>query len=94
MEEARAETTDSDNLPVVAAEVRAIEPARPAASPAVQAAAVGAASFVAGAATFAVVKRAKNRGLPLRRKRRARKQLGEVVSSRSFLVDVHLLNRD
>jgi len=83
-------------LPVVA-DVRAIEPARPPASPAVQAAAVAATGFVAGATTFALVKRARTRrALPVKRRRgkRAGDLVGEVVGSRSFLVDVHLLNRD
>jgi hypothetical protein len=85
-------------LPVIA-EVRPIEPARPAAPAAVQAAAVAATGFVAGAATFAVVKRARGRAAAAPRRRKAAKRakampFGEVVASRSFLVDVHLLNRD
>ena len=60
--------------------------------PAVQAAALAATGFVAGAATVAVVSRR-------RTKRRAKKRkktgpLGEIVSSNSFLIDVHLLRRD
>ena len=60
--------------------------------PAVQAAALAATGFVAGAATVAVVSR--------RRTKRARREaqegrpVGEIVSSNSFLVDVHLLRRD
>jgi len=57
---------------------------------AVQAAAVAVTGFAAGAVTVAAVRR-----------RRARKQLGarrkalgEVRATRSFLVDIHLLNRD
>jgi hypothetical protein len=56
---------------------------------AVQAAAVAVTGFAAGAATVAVVRR--------RRARKAlgrRKALGDVRATRSFLVDIHLLNRD
>jgi hypothetical protein len=82
-----------DVLPAVA-EVRAIE-RRPAASLPVQAAAVAATGFVAGATAYAVVRRAR-RVAPARRRKRGRKSVDfpEVVASRSFLVDVHLLNRD
>jgi hypothetical protein len=79
-----------DGLPVVA-ETRAIESARPLV-PARQAAALAATGFVAGAATVAVVHRRRAR-LP-RRKRRKLAGIGEIVSSNSFLVDVHLIRRD
>jgi hypothetical protein len=79
-----------DGLPVVA-ESRVIEPARPLV-PARQAAALAATGFVAGAATVAVVHRRRGR-LP-RRKRRKMAGIGEIVSSNSFLVDVHLIRRD
>ena len=79
-----------DGLPVVA-ETRTIESARPLV-PARQAAALAATGFVAGAATVAVVHRRRTR-LP-RRKRRKMPGLGEIVSSNSFLVDVHLIRRD
>jgi hypothetical protein len=64
----------------------------------VQAAAVAATGFVAGAATVAVLRRRRTRRA-LRDSRRGRVQRGielvPVVASRSFLVDVHLLgNRD
>ena len=90
---------EGDALPVVAA-VRVIEPERPAGAlaPAAQAAAVAGASFVAGVATIAAIKHARNRPVISRRQRRkaAKRgaQLVEVVSTRSFLVDVHLLNRE
>jgi hypothetical protein len=63
---------------------------------AVQAAAVAVTGFAAGAATVAVVRRhrarkAARRGLS---RRKDRKALGDVRASRSFLVDIHLLNRD
>ena len=96
---AGSETVEGDALPVVA-DVRVLEPERPAGAlaPAAQAAAVAGASFVAGVATVAAIKHARNRPVVSRRKRRraAKRgaQLVEVVSTRSFLVDVHLLNRE
>jgi hypothetical protein len=75
-----------DGLPVVA-EPRAVEAARPLV-PARQAAALAATGFVAGAATAAIVQRRRIRG----RRRKAR-NLGEIVASNSFLVDVHLVKR-
>jgi hypothetical protein len=79
-----------DGLPVVA-ESRVIEPARPLV-PARQAAALAATGFVAGAATVAVVHRRRSR--VTRRKRGKLAGIGEIVSSNSFLVDVHLIRRD
>jgi hypothetical protein len=81
-----------ENLPVLA-EVRPIEQGPAAAlpalqSPAVQAAAVVATSFVAGAATVTALRRARSRK-PRRRRRKG--EAVQVLSSRSFLVDVHLL---
>jgi hypothetical protein len=58
-----------------------------------QAAAVAVTGFAAGAATVAVVRRHRSRKA-VRARRRDRKALGEVRASRSFLVDIHLLNRD
>jgi hypothetical protein len=87
-EEDEAEVVDG--LPVVA-DTRAIEPARPLV-PARQAAALAATGFVAGACTVAVVHHRRAR-LP-RRKRRKMAGLGEIVTSNSFLVDVHLIRRD
>jgi hypothetical protein len=64
---------------------------RRAAAPVVrQAAAVAATSFLAGAATM-VAARAVRRGVPGRRRRRARRDVGQVVATRTFLVDVHVL---
>jgi hypothetical protein len=60
---------------------------------AMQAAAVAVTGFAAGAATVAVVRRHRARK-QLRGRRKDRKALGEVRASRSFLVDIHLLNRD
>jgi hypothetical protein len=63
--------------------------------PATQAAAVAAGSFLAGAAALAVMSRGRGRRAargPRRRRGRGGDVL-EIVSSRSFLVDVHLLDR-
>ena len=82
-----------DGLPVVQGETRVLEPAGPAPLPARQAAALAATGFAAGAVTVAVVSR--RRGTrPLRRRKRKKGAIGEIVSSNSFLVDVHLLKRD
>jgi hypothetical protein len=83
---AHEDIPEVDALPVLA-EPAVIEPAR--ATPvATQAAVVAATSFVAGVATIAMV-----RSHPLRRLRagRRRRDLGRVVASRTFLVDVHVL---
>jgi hypothetical protein len=80
-----------DGLPVVA-EPRTLEAAaaRPLV-PARQAAALAAGGFVAGAATVAVASRAPRL---VRRGRKSRKGVvGEILSSNSFLVDVHLVRR-
>jgi hypothetical protein len=60
---------------------------------AVQAAAVAVTGFAAGAATVAVVRRRQAKK-QIRSRRKDRKALGDVRASRSFLVDIHLLNRD
>jgi len=76
---------------VVAAPARTIEPARPVGQVAAQAAAVAATTFVAGAGLAAVVRGRKSRRLA-RRFGKRRKDL-PIVATRSFLVDVHLLDR-
>jgi hypothetical protein len=81
-----------DGLPVPVAPA-GVEPALPAVVPARQAAALAATGFVAGAATVAVVHRRRGR-MSRRRRKKAKGALGEIVSSNSFLVDVHLLRRD
>jgi hypothetical protein len=80
-----------DGLPVPA--VRAEVVPAVAVVPARQAAALAATGFVAGAATVAVVHRRRGR-LTRRRRRKSKGVLGEIVSTNSFLVDVHLLKRD
>jgi hypothetical protein len=82
-----------DGLPVIA-DAYELEPARPALVPARQAAALAATGFVAGACTVAVVQRRRMRVGARRRRKRKASGLGEIVSSNSFLVDVHLLRRD
>jgi len=77
-------------MPVLA-EVRAVQPHSPASLPAVQAAAVAATSFVAGAATLALVRRHTARKLARSRPPRRALDALPIVGSRSFLVDVHLL---
>jgi hypothetical protein len=76
-----------DAVPVLS-EAGELEPRRPAGQVVVrQAAAVAATSFAAGVATVAIARAHKVR----RARRRARRAMGPVVASRSFLVDVHLL---
>jgi hypothetical protein len=83
-----------DGLPVLAADVRVIEPVASAGLvPTRQAAAIAATTFVAGAATVAIVNRRKAKA-PARKKRKGKLAIGEIVGSNSFLVDVHLLRRD
>lgn len=83
-----------DGLPVLAGEApsTALDIVRPAQVPAVQAAALAATGFVAGVATVAVFGRRRRR-LVARRRRRQKGAIGEIVSSSSFLVDVHVLRR-
>jgi hypothetical protein len=62
--------------------------------PAVQAAAVAAGGFVAGAAVVGLVHRRQQRSGALTKGKRGSSRggkAGEIVGSRSFLVDVHLL---
>jgi hypothetical protein len=82
-----------DGLPVVANHTRVLEPSEPAPLPARQAAALAATGFAAGAVTAAVVTRRRARK-PMRKSKRKKGVVGEIVSSNSFLVDVHLLRRD
>ena len=82
-----------DGVPVLREEAP-VPATRPSAAPvAVQAAAVAGASFVAGVGLVALVKgrRARKSTFKLGRGRKANKL--EIVGSRSFLVDVHVLDR-
>jgi hypothetical protein len=92
MDEERA--VEERHLPVLAAEARPLEPLRPAplAAPAVAAAG----GFLAGIVTFVLVRglrsRPRRHGLFRRRKSGAERAL-EIATSRSFLVDVHVVKR-
>lgn len=66
-----------------------LEPSRRTLPPAAVAAGVAVTSMAAGMATVAVAQRRASRKAARRRK----KMLGKVVASRSFLVDVHVLDR-
>lgn len=84
-----------DGLPVPAepsvVEERAAAPG--AVVPARQAAALAATGFVAGVTTVAVVRGARAHRAARKRKRKG-SAIGEIMSSNSFLIDVHLLRRD
>lgn len=80
-----------DALPVRAGRPPTPATWRPAPVPVRQAAALAATSFVAGAATAAVVV---HRRMRPRRRRRGPGAVGEIVSSSSFLIDVHRVRRD
>ena len=75
---------------LVAAPAQVVEPVKPVGQVAAQAAAVAATTFVAGAGLAAVVRGRKSRQMAKRFGRR-RKDL-PIVATRSFLVDVHLLD--
>ncbi len=81
-----------DAIPVLA-QARPIEASAPAALPAVQAVAVAATGFVAGAATIALVKRHTARKLARATRNSPRRavDLLPIVGTRTFLVDVHLI---
>jgi hypothetical protein len=85
-----AEQPDNEPVEVVDAEVVVLEPRSSAAlvqTTATQAAIVAAGGFAVGAATVAAVKRHRQ----VKAAKRSRKALGQIVGSRRFLVDVHLL---
>jgi hypothetical protein len=80
-------------MPVLA-DVRPIEPASSTPLPAVQAAAVAATGFVAGAATMALVRRHAARKLSRTHGlRRSGEALPGVGPGRTFLVHVHMIGR-
>ena len=87
MEQTAEETVTGE---VVASEPRVVEVARPAGQVVTQAAAVAATTFVAGAGLAAVLRGRRSRGGILRPRRR-RNDLS-VLATRSFLVDVHMLD--
>jgi hypothetical protein len=81
-----------EGVPVLA-EVQPVARVVPASLPTVQAAAVAATSFVAGAATLALVKRHSARKLARVSRSGPRRavDLLPIVGTRTFLVDVHLV---
>jgi hypothetical protein len=79
-----------DGLPVIT-ESGVVEERAAISVPAVQVAALAATGFVAGAATVAVVSRHRTKRAA---KKRKSSPFGEIMSSSSFLIDVHLLRRD
>ncbi len=83
------EHTEEATAEIVAAPAQVIEPARPVGQVAAQAAAVAATTFVAGAGIAAVARGRKSRKIG----RRFGKRRRDVVATRSFLIDVHLLDR-
>ena len=87
---ATPETEEPAAAELVAAPARTIEPAKPVGQVAAQAAAVAATTFVAGAGLAAVVRGRRSRKIAKRFGRR-RKDL-PIVATRSFLVDVHVLD--
>src|SRR3954447_23887319 len=85
-----------EGIPVLAEAAPVPAPRAAATEVAVQAAAVAGASFVAGAGVVALLKSRKARRSALRLARgagRRRKGRIEVVGTRSFLVDVHFVER-
>ena len=81
-----------DGLPVLA-EVRTVQRPAPSQLPVVQAAAMAATGFVAGAATLALVKRRSARKLARSRGPRRAVEMLPIVGSRTFVVDVHLVGK-
>ena len=90
--ETEPEIVDAD---LVIPESVAVPATRPVAEVAVQAAAVAGASFVAGAGVVTLLKNRKARKAALRIARGGRRRKGriEVLGTRSFLVDVHFVDR-
>jgi hypothetical protein len=90
-----ADTEVVDGVPVLAA-VRPLERASPVSLPAVQAAAVAGAGFVAGAATFALVRHraARKAARGARSAPRRAADMLPIVATRSFLVDVHVIAKN
>jgi hypothetical protein len=74
---------------LVATPARPVERAKPVGQVAVQAAAVAVTSLAAGAGAVAVLRGRRARGGILRPRRRS---LPPVLATRSFLIDVHVLD--
>jgi hypothetical protein len=80
-----------DSLPAATPEVRTLEPHRSPPPAVVQAAALAAGSALAGAVTVAIVKTAARAVSRAPARRQARRLPDDIVATRTFLVDVHLL---
>jgi hypothetical protein len=93
LEHSAAAEETVEGMPVLSEVRTVVAPSAPM-LPAVQAAAVAATGFVAGAATLALVKRHSARKLARSRQSRRALDALPIVGSRSFLVDVHLIARD
>jgi hypothetical protein len=90
-----AEFEEVDGVPMLA-DVRAVTPATTSMIGTAQAVAVAATSFVAGAATLALVRRHGARKQLKRAVSRPVRRGGdamEIVASRRFMVDIHLLDK-
>jgi hypothetical protein len=90
-----AEVEEVDGVPVLA-DVRTVTPAMTSVIGAAQAVAVAATSFAAGAATLALVRRHGARKQLKRAASRPARRGGEaleIVASRRFMVDIHLLDK-
>ena len=88
-----AEVVDGLPVPVEPSVVEEQAASGGALVPARQAAALAATGFVAGVTTVAVVRGARAHRAARKRKKKG-SAIGEIVSSNSFLIDVHLLRRD
>jgi hypothetical protein len=89
------EGSETRNLPVLASEARPIEPQREQ-SPLAAPAAVATGGVLAGLATFMLARVLRNgvrRRSTVRIGSRRRGQKLDIAASRSFLVDVHVLNK-
>lgn len=89
------EPAENRNLPVLASEARPVEPPREQ-SPLSAPVAVATGGVLAGLATFVLARVLRNgvrRRSSLRIGGRRRGQKLDIAASRSFLVDVHVLNK-
>jgi hypothetical protein len=89
------QTSENRNLPVLASEARVIEPQREQ-SPLAAPAAVATGGVLAGLGAFVLARMLRNglrRRPAVRVGSRRRGQKLDIAASRSFLVDVHVLNK-
>jgi hypothetical protein len=89
------EPAENRNLPVLASEARPVEPVREQ-SPLAAPVAVATGGVLAGLATFVLARVLRNgvrRRPAVRVGSRRRGQKLDIAASRSFLVDVHVLNK-